>query len=459
MKKDFPVFDCDAHVNDPVEIWEKYVPESKKEIVRQTYWHDENGTWLNGSRRVSGGGVGEFGTRINQITIAGPHMTKQIQRKLMTMPLTAVQRDYLDHKGAYNPKTRIQDMNLMGIDQVLVIPTMTIMNLPFAENAEGVAIYCRAYNDWVCDWCSEAPDRLFGAAILPLQDPRHAAAEIERVAERGLKVVLIRPIDAQGTYPNLIGPAQPANVAPEDDFDRVFRAIEETGLTLGMHTFPGRTLGRTAGPGTISSPGELITWAGAHSSTLSFVYEMQGWLAQILLAGFLDRYPRLRMVVFESNSSWLPYLLETCDRLFKLHTSERRVGDRLPSEAFYDQCMISFEGDEELTLRMWPRFEKIGIWASDVYHLDGSDAWTALREMNDLGVPKEVQAKLMGANASHAYGIELNQFVTDEAPAVERPDWFPSGQLFDEWVHMVRDPRSHLDELETKGYTPVGFPR
>ena len=41
----------------------------------------------------------------------------------------------------------------MGIDQVLVIPTMVIMHLPFAKSEEGVDVFCRAYNDFLVDWC------------------------------------------------------------------------------------------------------------------------------------------------------------------------------------------------------------------------------------------------------------------------------------------------------------------
>ena len=37
LTKSFSVFDCDAHINDPIEIWD-YVPESQKELVRNTYW-------------------------------------------------------------------------------------------------------------------------------------------------------------------------------------------------------------------------------------------------------------------------------------------------------------------------------------------------------------------------------------------------------------------------------------
>ena len=54
----------------------------------------------------------------------------------------------------------------MGIDQVLVIPTMVIMHLPFATSEEGVDAFCQAYNDFLVDWCwrSGAPYRCGPAA-------------------------------------------------------------------------------------------------------------------------------------------------------------------------------------------------------------------------------------------------------------------------------------------------------
>ena len=152
LTKTYSVFDCDAHINDPVGIWD-HVPESKKELVRNTYWRGDNEAWLNGDQAVMGGGNGHF-PGYNPICIAGPQMNKKIMRKLNSMPLTADQKTYLHHDGAIDPAARLLEMDLMGIDQVLVIPTMVIMHVPFATNAEGVAAFCEAYNDFVVDWCS-----------------------------------------------------------------------------------------------------------------------------------------------------------------------------------------------------------------------------------------------------------------------------------------------------------------
>jgi hypothetical protein len=55
LKKSFPVFDCDAHVNDPLEIWDKYVEPEYRELVKQSYWNTPGHAMLNGRTVVSGG--------------------------------------------------------------------------------------------------------------------------------------------------------------------------------------------------------------------------------------------------------------------------------------------------------------------------------------------------------------------------------------------------------------------
>ena len=456
MTKRFATFDCDADINDPVAIW-GYVPDSERQLVRDAYWRDESQAWLNGRIRVGGGGNGEYAPvgMYNPICLAGPQMNIKIIRRLLTMvPLSDEQRDYLEHRGASEPHARVRDLDLMGIDQVLVIPTKVIEHLPFVEDPRGADAFCRAYNRFVADWCAEAPERLFPAALVPVQDPERARGELERVAALGFRVGLLRPIDAQGRYPNDIG-APVGTFRPgarQVGLDPLFRAFEETGVVLGMHTFPAAKPHAVAAPGTMASPGELLLHAGVDSQTLSFVYEAQTWLAQVLLSGFLDRYPRLKMAVFESNAQWLPALLEHCDVLFRCYRNERRTAaTRLPSEAFAAQCIISFEGDEEPMIRRWRRFEDVGIWSSDAYHHDAADAWRAIRTMREVGVPEPVQEKLMGGNARRAYGIEPKLFVDTEAARIARPGWFPHGSDFETWCAEVAHPRRDRETAEARG--------
>jgi hypothetical protein len=164
----------------------------------------------------------------------------------------------------------------------------------------------------------------------------------------------------------------------------------------------------------------------------------------VLLSGFLDMYPHLKMAIFESNASWLPEMLEHCDRLFKLYANERLIkSDRLPSEAFAQQCYIAFESDEAPVFQQWDCFEHVGVWSSDAYHHDGSDSWSAIRYMDDASVPKTVQAQLLGANARRMYGIEGKVFVTEEVTDVPRPEWFPKPADIEAWAATEADPRAH----------------
>jgi predicted TIM-barrel fold metal-dependent hydrolase len=447
VSKSFAVFDCDAHINDPTQIWD-YVPESKREVVRNTYWRGESEAWLNGTQPVMGGGNGHF-PGYNPICIAGPQMNKKIMRKLNTMPLTPEQKAYLHHDGALDPHARVKEMDLMGIDQVLVIPTMVIMHLPFARNMEGLDAFCQAYNDFLVDWCGEERGRLYGAALLPVQDPERTAKEIHRAAKLGHPVGLIRPIDANSLYPNDDAPSMMASGGP---YDPVFRAFEESGMVLGMHTFPAPSFPHPLGTEYLASPGELFTRSGTDSQTFSFIHEMQVWLAQVLLTGFLDRYPKLKMAVFESNAEWLAYTLDSCDRYFRLYANERPAhATRLPSEAFHEQCVVSFESDELGVFRQWKDYEDVAIWASDAYHHDGADSWSAIRNMTGAGVPADVQARLLGENARKMYGIEGKLFVTEEPPPIERPDWFPQGTELEEWADAAAHPREHSAELAADG--------
>src|SRR5947208_184734 len=187
VTKTFPVFDCDAHVNDPDEIWSRYVEPEYRELVRRSYWKDEHQAVLNGRTPVIGGAAYGF-PGYNPICLAGPQMTKKIARKLQQIGLTSEQKKYVEHPGAYDPRARLKEMDLMGIDQVMIIPTMMVANFPFVENVDGAYAFARAYNDWARDYCTAAPDRLFPAGWLPLQDLQCTSEELQRIAEVGGRV-------------------------------------------------------------------------------------------------------------------------------------------------------------------------------------------------------------------------------------------------------------------------------
>ena len=277
MTKDYPTFDCDAHVTEPTVIWERakdFLTKDELQALKATDWYDPDTRqyFINGK---TGGHL--LGLRGNPrflpfVSLSGPGIKHDVQRALNVRnlraetALTKEQSDYLDHAGSYEPKPRLRDMDVQGIDQVMIIPT-DIDTYPWLQNALGARAMCKAYNEWAYEYTLEDPERIFFAALIPMQDPRFAVEELYRVAAKGCRVGLIRPTDAMGNYP----------VQPKYEF--LWHAMEETGVVYGMHPFP--AIGAHQPPGYTEqySSAELIqrTISTAGSRTRSWATCRRLW--------------------------------------------------------------------------------------------------------------------------------------------------------------------------------------
>src|SRR5436853_285890 len=86
------------------------------------------------------------------------------------------------NEGAWDPQARLADMDAMGIDQTLLYPTWFAEGFFLVRDPDVAYALAPAYNDWIADFCKTAPQQLFAAAILPLQDMDFALEELQRVA-------------------------------------------------------------------------------------------------------------------------------------------------------------------------------------------------------------------------------------------------------------------------------------
>jgi len=293
--------------------------------------------------------------------------------------------------------------------------------LALVRSPEAATVLARAYNDWVLDYCAADRRRLFPCAVLPLQSVEASIAELRRIAAAGFKAAAVRPCFWSGRYPTL----------PE--FDPLWREFESTGVVLAMHTFPSREALTTdwgqrmaqarghSGQGllftdeaVVYSPGQFVSNITAAmdpaidaSETLGFLMEAMTWVTVVVQTGWLEKFPRLKAAVLESNASWLPLILarsSNFSNLFAFQRDNRLIRD--PVEVFHERCFIGFESDETLVYRLWDVFQDVAIWSSDYPHHDAEDAWEGLHHMQELGVPPAAQRKLMGENARKLYGIE-----------------------------------------------------
>ena len=125
MTKDFPTFDCDAHVVEPTLVWEMAADSLSKdelEALKTTMWYDAstNQMIVNGKTDVSNFyPIPDVGPgKVDIVRLAGPGMKHNIQRAINVRnvnPETAIteeQSRYLAHAGAGEPGPRLRDMDV-----------------------------------------------------------------------------------------------------------------------------------------------------------------------------------------------------------------------------------------------------------------------------------------------------------------------------------------------------------
>jgi hypothetical protein len=178
----------------------------------------------------------------------------------------------------------------------------------------------------------------------------------------------------------------------------------------------------------------------------------------VLMSGFFDRYPKLNAAVFEASSTWLSFLLDECDKMYKLYRNERQLPrlKHLPSETFFAHCVTGFEGDEAPPSRLPEFYGDILAWSSDVYHHDGDDAWRAIETMRKCRLAESYQHKFLGANARKMYRIDAPKtFIRERVTEIQRPDWWPT----DEEVKGSLDPEAAIVRRYGEGAQVNGHAR
>jgi predicted TIM-barrel fold metal-dependent hydrolase len=414
-RKTFPVFDCDSHVVEPPAVWDEYVPAKERAWVKSQFCFHTDGDLLFINGRV----VPAARERSNAAEVGWARWDKKEVGKLT--PGTPEWKSKFGRLlGCRDPHARLKDMDALGTDQVMLFPTWFV-RLALCRDPKAAEILARAYNDWVHDYCAPDRKRLFPCAVLPLQSVEASIVELRRIAKLGFKAAAVRPCYWNGRYPTL----------PE--FDPLFREMEGLGVVLAMHTFPSRealTLDwakrmaearGTSGQGllftdeaVVYSPGQFVSNITAAmdpsidaSETLGFVMEAMTWVTTVVQTGWLEKFPKLKAAVLESNASWLPLILarsSNFSNLFAFQRDNRLIRD--PVEVFNERCYIGFESDETLVYRLWDVFQDVAIWSSDYPHHDAEDAWDGLHHMAEHDVPESVQKKMLGENARKLYGIE-----------------------------------------------------
>jgi predicted TIM-barrel fold metal-dependent hydrolase len=100
----------------------------------------------------------------------------------MEIPVPKGYRYEQNRPGSWDPNERLKDQDLDGVAGEVIYPGVGL-HIVRAPDAEYIYACCRAYNDWLAEYCSVHPQRLKGAAMLPNRGPiENAVKEAQRAA-------------------------------------------------------------------------------------------------------------------------------------------------------------------------------------------------------------------------------------------------------------------------------------
>lgn len=372
MKNGFRALDSDMHVYDAANLYEKYMNPRWAEQIPKGQRNGEHG-------RV------EFklgrGATLRPITDVIDHGQKQVADRYAF----AVARDY-------DAPSQLEAMDREGLDVAVLFRTSPL-HCDETMEPEYANDLCKAWNDWIADFCKTNPERLKGSALITLHDVDLALEEVRRVTHQlGIRALSLCP--------------EPINGRRIHDrcFDPLWQEIEKLGVALCFHP-PARPKQDQVANKFFGHPNANIV-ALALRNPVELIQAISCFCA----GGVLEKFPKLRVAFLEGNCAWLPWLLYRLDERAKLHGPLADVPlSRKPSDYFLQQCFISVDPDEYLVTDVVKRIGDDNIVISTDYpHIDAHfphalDEFLQIKDLCD-----ESRRKMLWDNCARLYDIDLH---------------------------------------------------
>jgi predicted TIM-barrel fold metal-dependent hydrolase len=286
----------------------------------------------------------------------------------------------------YDPQVYLQDLDVEGIDLAIIFPTSGLM-LGEVRAADWANVYCRAYNDWIAEFCAAAPDRLKAIAMVPLQDITLACAELNRaVGTLGLVGAMVPSYFRAG-------PPNPG----ERYYDPFYAEAERLDVPVAIHAS-----GSIAG-----DSHRYVHFLQIH--LMSHVIEQMNAVTATVIGGVFERFPNLKVGFMEAGCGWVPFWLEHMDEEFEKRRREVPWLKQKPSEYIANsRARFGVEPEEKL---LPIAVEELGadrfIFASDYPHWD-SDWPNTVRTLADrTDISDAARQQIMCDNALAFYNLRV----------------------------------------------------
>ncbi len=380
----YRVIDSELHLLEPHDWWERRLPEPYRSITRITAPPRKH--LDTGHLGIDLDGRGFPMPQVGPGSGPGRLVFRQGNRRWDEAPELARLR------ADPTPQRWLEGMDADGIDVAILTPTLALMLLGIDGVAPGhAAALCRAYNDYAAEFAAHAPSRLKLWAWVPRQAPDLAAEEARRcVEELGAVGVAMTTAAVDGT------------ILTDDAFEPLWSEVERLDVPLGLHLSGLTKVADDVGHRYEGHPRtEVVRMA------VRLPFYSQTAVAELVLGGVLDAHPGLRVVVQESNVSWLPWLLWRMDEKWATYGPDQDYELALaPSEYFRRQCYAVVDADEVVARYA---VDHLGddnlLWSSDFPHHDSTFPGSTDTFLRLPGISDASKAKILWDNGARAYGL------------------------------------------------------
>jgi predicted TIM-barrel fold metal-dependent hydrolase len=289
------------------------------------------------------------------------------------------------HPGGWDPVERVAEQRRDGVAAEVIYPSvgMLLCNHPDADYKKACF---DAYNGWMADFQSRAPDRLIGLGQTALRSVEEGIDDLQRIKELGLHGVMLPGYASchdQGDY-------------DDPRWDPLWRAAVGLGLPLSFHIL-------TSGNDQPTNP----QYRGPKmNSFLGIIRGCQDIIGTLIFGGVFERNAGLKVVCVEADAGWVPHWMYRADHAMKRHRNWLTAArlSRLPSEYFRESVYVTFQDD-------WVAFHVTDMvnserlmWASDHPHADSTfpESQRVLAE-HTAGLDERVRDDIVWRNCSRLY--------------------------------------------------------
>ncbi len=370
------IVDADGHVLEPADLWERYMdPPLRDRALRLIVEKDRDVIEI-------GGKPSRFLTATGLNMIFGGMGKEDADLHDMTY-------DYLAGApfGSTDPKERVALLDREGLAKAILYPSLGLAWECELEDPELHLAYARAYNRWICEFCSDTGGRLVAIAHISLADPVEAAAELERSVRAGAKGAFVSPYTLT-RIPHA-----------HTDHDPFWAKAQDLGVPVAIHPMAEhpkiRTYQRFDG---MRQARWMQNALGMQGPQQAF-YGLFQW-------GLFDRFPEIKTVVLESGAGWIGAALDRMDAIYETSLGDSVPLKEKPSFYFRRQCWISGDPDETALPLI---IDHVGsdrfFWATDFPHFDHPRNYMDELERLVSGLSETSGRNLMGDAVPAAYDL------------------------------------------------------